>query len=195
MDKGGGGKAVCDLLEEGYGGYEPIIDRTNDEHKHMQGRHILELVNFNTAWISDANFATKALLEDRKLLFPQPPTASSIDMEAMRYEAVELLKKQMLNIIVTPTAGGALHFDTPKKGQNKDLYSAIILAGYGIRIVEKELEDDGEPILYNTSGMVRHRQPGQLQGGTSWNVLDKHGPAQQFAQKGINFAVLTKPIK
>jgi len=79
MDKGGGGKAVCDLLEEGYGGAAPIIDRTNDDHLHLKGRHILEMINFNTAWIADANFATLSLLEDRRLLFPPPPT-SSIDL-------------------------------------------------------------------------------------------------------------------
>lgn len=190
MDKGGGGKAVCDLLEEGYSGATPIIDRTNDDHRHLKGRHILEMVNFNTAWIADANFATLSLLEDRRLLFPQPPT-SSIDMEAKRHEKVELLKKQMLNIVVTPTAGGALHFDTPKKGQNKDLYSAIILAGYGARILEKELEDDGEPVLYNASGMVRPRSSG----GNDWSVLDQTGPAQSFGQRGINFAVLQKKVK
>jgi hypothetical protein len=189
MDKGGGGKAVCDLLEEGYGGAEPIIDRTNDDHKHLKGRHLLEMINFNTAWIEESNYATLSLLEDRRLLFPQPPI-SSIDMEAVMYENIAKLKKQMLNIIITPTAGGKLHFDTPKKGQNKDLYSAIILAGYGARIVEKELEGDGEPILYNASGMVRHRT-----GASDWSVLDKQGPTQSFGQKGINFAVLQKKLK
>ena len=189
MDKGGGGKAVCDLLEEGYGGREPIIDRTNDEHKHLKGRHTLEMINFNTAWIEESNYATLSLLEDKRLLFPQPPT-SSIDMEAFMYENIVLLKKQMLNIIVTPTAAGRLHFDTPKKGQNKDLYSAVILAGYGARIVEKEAEGDGEPILYNASGMVRPRA-----GGNSWSVLDKQGPAQSFGQKGISFAVLQRKLK
>lgn len=189
MDKGGGGKAVCDLLEEGYGGKTPIIDRTNEEHKHLQGRHILEMVNFNTAWISDANFATLSLLEDKRLLFPQPP-ASTIDLESLRYETIERLKKQMLNIIVTPTAGGALHFDTPKKGQNKDLYSAIILAGYGVRILEKELEVPDEPVLYNASGMIRQHNM-----GANWNVLNKNGPAQDFGQRGIHMAVLQRKIK
>lgn len=184
MDKGGGGKAVCDLLEEGYGGAEPMIDRTNDDHAHYKGRHILEMVNFNTAWIEEANYATLSLFEDKRLLFPQVPV-SSIDLESIRYETVELLKRQMLNIVITPTAGGRLHFDTPKKGQNKDLYSAIILAGYGIRVLEKEMEEDPEPVLYNASGMVRLRGP-----GSSWNELNKEGPKQVFGQKGLHMAVL-----
>jgi len=175
-----------DLLEEGYGGKTPIIDRTNDEHRNMQGRHILEMVNFNTSWITDANFATLSLLEDKKLLFPQPPV-STIDMEAIRYETVEDLKKQMLNIIVTPTSGGAMHFDTPKKGQNKDLYSALILAGYGIRLVEKEIEGDTDPVLHNVSGMVRSHHP-----GSSWTVLDKTGASHSSTKKGLSMAILSK---
>jgi hypothetical protein len=190
MDKGGGGKAVCDLLEEGYGGKEPIIDRTNEDHRHMKGRHILELVNFNTSWISDANFTTLSLLEDRKLLFPEQPV-STIDQEAIMYENVTTLKRQMLNIIVTQTGSGLLHFDTPRKGQNKDLYSAFILAGHGIRIVEKELEGDTEPILHNRSGVVRGHGP-----NSSWGTLDRAGPKTIVtAQRGLNMAVLKKRIK
>lgn len=185
MDKGGGGKAVCDLLEEGYNGKSPIIDRTNEDHKHLDGRHILEMINFNTAWIQEANFTTLALLEDKRLMFPQPPVASTIDMEAIRHENVEELKKQMLNIIVTQTAGGALHFDTPKKGQNKDLYSAIILAAYGVRVVEKELEGEPESVLYNNSGMIRQHQT-----GSSWDILNKQGPTQSFGQQNLSMAVL-----
>jgi len=98
MDQGGGGKSVCDLLEEGYGGREPIIDRTNEEHLLMKGRHILELVNFNPSWISDANFATLALLEDRRLRFPEAPT-STVDLEAVMYESIRTLKSQMLSLI------------------------------------------------------------------------------------------------
>jgi hypothetical protein len=63
----------------------------------------------------------------------------------------------MLNIVVTQTATGLLHFDTPTKGQNKDLYSAMILAAHGARIVERELDGDQEPVLHNSSGLVRLR--------------------------------------
>ena len=199
MDKGGGGKAVCDLLEEGYNSQEPIIDRTNEDHRHMKGRHILEMINFTTAWISDANFSTLSLFEDQKLLFPVIKTSSSedkaiairIDKESMQYENVLTLKKQLLNIIVTQTSSGALHFDTPKKGQNKDLYSALILAGYGVKLYEKEMEEDDEPVLYSSSGMVRAHSGSQ----TSWNPLTQAGPVILVAQKGIEHAVLQKRIK
>lgn len=191
MDKGGGGKAVCDLLEEGYDNKEPIIDRTNDDHKHMKGSHILEMINFTTLWISDANFDTLSLFENTKLLFPELPIATTIDAVSMQYENITTLKKQLLNIIITQTSSGALHFDTPKKGQNKDLYSALILAGYGVKIIEKELEGDGEPILHNSSGMVRHH----VGPHNSWNPLDKTGPVTPVSQKGIEFAVLQKKLK
>jgi intein/homing endonuclease len=160
MDKGGGGKAISDLLEEGYNGEEPIIDITNKEHIHLPGRHILEPVNFNPAWISEANFTTKSMLEDRKLLFPETPVGATSDLEARYYESINTMKSQMLNIVVTRTATGILHFDTPTKGQNKDLYSALILAAHGARMIERELEEEQEPLLFNSGGLIRmHNQP------------------------------------
>lgn len=169
MDKGGGGKAVMDLLEEGYNGKEPILDRDNDDNLNKKGRHILEMINFNTSWITDANFTTLSYLEDKKLLFPEPPT-STADLAGKAYESITTLKSQMLNIVVTQTPSGALHFDTPKKGQNKDLYSALICAAYGARCIEKELEMDGDPVLHNSSGCVRPH--GQQE---HWRVFDGHG--------------------
>lgn len=166
MDKGGGGKALLDLLEEGYGDKEPILDRTNDDNKFKAGRHILEMVNFTTSWISDANFSTLSLLETNKLRFPEAPTLSSIDADYKIYESIRTLKSQMLNIIVTSTAGGALHFDTPKKGQNKDLYSAIILVGYGIKSLDKESNISQESQIYNSGGFIRN-----LDSGSSWDAI------------------------
>jgi intein/homing endonuclease len=186
IDKGGGGKAIIDLLEEGYGGSEPIIDRTNEDHKHLEGRHILEPINFNPSWISDANFTTKAMLEDKKLLFPEVPINSTIDLESLQYESVKTLKSQMLNIIVTQTATGVLHFDTPSKGQNKDLYSALILAAQGVREIEKELEGVQEPILYNVGGFIRPRQA-----GATFNALE-HANSSENSKRFISAAVLQK---
>jgi len=194
MDKGGGGKAISDLLEEGYDECDPIIDRTNEDHKHMKGRHILELVNFNPSWISDANFTTLSMLEDRKLLFPEPPIASTLDSVDSAFENIGVLKSQMLNIIVTQTSTGMLHFDTPKKGQNKDLYSAMILAAQGIRAVEKELEESGDPILYSSSGLIR---PSKGKGPLKpWDVINTNtGTIKPFIKKSIPLAVLQKRPK
>jgi hypothetical protein len=172
MDSRGGGNSIRDLLEEGYGGVEPIIDRTNPDHRHLEGRHILEMVDFNPRWIQDANFTTKSLLEDRKLLFPEPPQAVGDvgDILGQLYDNVKTLKSQMLSIVVTQTASGNLHFDTPKKNQNKDIYSSVILAAHGARVVEKELED--EPIvLHNSGGFVRPHKV-----GSSFDPIGNMGP-------------------
>jgi len=158
MDKGGGGKAVMDLLEEGYNGFTPIIDVEDPDNKFKQGKRILHMMNFSPAWISDANFTTLSLLEDKRLKFPEPPVSSTIDKEALAFDRINTLKSQMLSIIVTQTRTGVLHFDTPKKGQNKDLYSSLILAAYGVKDYEKALEEDGEPVLYNDGGMARPHQ-------------------------------------
>jgi hypothetical protein len=186
MDKGGGGKAVCDLLEEGYNDEVPIIDITNDNHKKMEGRHILEMVNFSPSWISDANYATLSLLEDKKLRFPEPPTSAS-DVEAGVFEAINVLKSQMLNIVVTQKASGVLHFDTPKKGQNKDLYSAMILVGYGIRAIEKDSQVEEGLTMYSSGGLMKEHRS-----GASWERVDAGFAKGGDAARVCSEAVLTK---
>lgn len=190
MDRGGGGKAICDLLEEGYNGKTPIIDRTNEEHNNIQGRHILEMVNFNPSWISDANFTTKSMLEDRVLLFPEVPIKSTLDSDSTAYSSVNTLKSQMLNIIVTQTSTGILHFDTPSKRQNKDLYSAIILAAHGARMLAKEMEEPGDPVIY-TGGMTRSHRPGD-----SFVPIHKSDQSLTVSRGSyLSMAVLKKKIK
>jgi hypothetical protein len=194
MDQGGGGKAIMDLLDDGYNGHEPIIDRTDKDKIHRDGSHILEMINFAPAWIADANFATLSLLEDKRLKFPEPPISALDDKYGASYEIFNILKSQILSIIVTQTPSGLLHFDTPKKGQKKDLYSALILAAYGVRMVEKELEGDGIPVLHNTGGMVRQRT-----NSSGWNPLDvknSPGPANVATHSHhLKAAVLKKRIK
>lgn len=193
MDKGGGGKAIMDLLEEGYGGKEPILDRTNADNVHKDGRHILEMVNFNPTWIADANFTTKAMLEDGSLRFPELSVTAD-DMMAKHYNNITTLKSQLLSIVVTQTASGLLHFDTPTKNMKKDLYSALILAAHGTRQVERELEEEGDPVLYNESGLVRQRG-----GGNAFNALNATSGlgagSPGLARFGLGAAVLQKKKK
>lgn len=157
MDSQGGGKPIRDLLQEGYNGHTPILDRGDDATKGKNGKRILQLVNPTSAWISDANFDTLALLENKDLRFPMPSLAGS-EIEETLYEDVRLLKSQMLNIIVTQTARGLRHFDTPKKGQNKDLYSALILAAWGVREIDRE--NEVPEIVLHAKGLVRPHQSG-----------------------------------
>jgi len=157
MDSQGGGKPVRDLLQEGYNNHVPILDIEDELMKTQNGRRILQLVNPGSQWIADANFDTLSMLENGDIRFPMVPLSGS-NMEEKMYEYVKLLKSQMLNIIVTQTARGVRHFDTPKKGQNKDLYSAMVLACWGIRELAREIEV--EDVVLHPGGLVRTHQLG-----------------------------------
>jgi hypothetical protein len=181
MDAQGGGNAIKDLLAEGYNNSTPILDMDDDLTKYKHGRRILKMINFSPAWISDANFDALSLFENNRLRFPDIPR-SSMEVEEKLYDEVRLLKSQMLSIIVTETARGVRHFDTPKKGQNKDLYSAIILAAYGV----KELMRDSEFVepKLESEGLIRpHKQ------GSSF-VRRKVGVGQDY----MNSAVLQRKL-
>ena len=157
MDSQGGGKPLRDLMQEGYNGHIPILDMDDDNTKGRHGKRILQLINPTTAWISDANFDTLALVDNKEIRFPAPPMNSSPIAEKL-YESIKILKSQMLNIIVTQTPRGVRHFDTPKKGQKKDLYSALILAAWGVREMFREVQEE-EKILHS-QGMLRQHKPG-----------------------------------
>jgi hypothetical protein len=182
MDKGGGGKAVADLLEEGYNGEIPIIARDDKDKERLSGRHILDLITFSTSWIEIANYSALSLIEDTKLIFPLLPAETTSDMLCEAYDIVSELKKQCLNIVLTQTTSGALHFDTPKKGQNKDLYSALILACYGVKVLEHELDaEDTTSILYSVGGLVRSR-----------NSLNWQNTSSSSGNSQLSLAVLSK---
>jgi hypothetical protein len=157
MDSQGGGKPIRDLLQEGYNGHEPILDMDDETSVGKSGKRILRLVNPTTTWISDANFDTLALFENKELLFPALPLSSDPIAEKL-YEEVRVLKSQLLNIVVTQTPRGATHFDTPKKGQNKDLYSALILASWGVRELFRESQEFIKEV--HSQGLVRPHQSG-----------------------------------
>lgn len=196
MDKGGGGKAIMDLLEDGYDNKEPILDRSNPDNDFKDGRHILEMVNFNPSWISDANFTTKSLFESKHLLFPELPVGAS-DVLSKAYDNVRTLKSQLLSIVVTQTATGILHFDTPSKTMHKDLYSALILAAHGARTFEKELEEDDKPILHHGSGMVRLRDSGGGFNPFSSSISSSGALVNSFDSNSsiLGSAILKKKIK
>ena len=157
MDSQGGGKPIRDLLQEGYNNHIPILDMDDETTKGKHGKSILQLVNPTPAWINDANFDTLAMFEHKDLRFPTLPDSADPIAEKL-YEEVRVLKSQLLNIIVTQTARGVRHFDTPKKGQNKDLYSATILAAWGVREMYREVEE--VDIILEAQGLVRPRKQG-----------------------------------
>ena len=163
VDKGGGGNSVAERLAED--DELPVLLTVGDEvHLGRAGSTVVNLINFSPAWISDANFQTLAMLEGNKLLFPRSPVNATSDMYADVYDDIVKLKMQMLSIVVTQNNSGTLHFDTPKKGQKKDLYSALILATHGAYIMLKEASLNKTNILCN-AGYVRQH------GTDNWNLL------------------------
>ena len=181
MDSQGGGKSVRDLLQEGYGEETPILDIEDETSYNKFGRRILLLINPTTQWISDANYDTLGMLDQQNIMFPTLPMAKSEAEEAKEdvYEFVKLLKSQLLNIILSETGRGVRHFDTPKKGQNKDLYSAFVLAAWGIRELARTPEE--EDTVLQSSGLVRGHQQG------SHFAISRGAPQSHF-----NSAILTK---
>lgn len=177
MDAQGGGNAIKDLLAEGYDHQTPVLDMDDEKTAYKNGRRILRLINFSPAWISDANFATLSLLENNRLKFPEPPRTSS-EIDEKLYEDVRLLKSQMLSIIVTETSRGVRHFDTPKKGQNKDLYSAIILASYGASELTKDADNVVVPM--ESDGLIRPHTP-----GASFTGRKPVGPCKDYMQSAV----------
>lgn len=173
MDSQGGGKPIRDLLQEGYNNHIPILDMDDETTKSTQGKRILQLINPTPAWINDANFDTLAMFEHKDIRFPALPLSSDPIAEKL-YEEVRVLKSQLLNIIVTQTARGVRHFDTPKKGQNKDLYSALVLAAWGVREMTREVTEID--IILEAQGLIRPHKQGarfskSVQGSSINNYL------------------------
>jgi hypothetical protein len=154
MDRFGGGESLKDILALGLDGKKPILDLNEKDSLMRHGDLILELCSPSTEWIRDANFGTKALMEHKNMLFPQPPFGVSDD-EAEAYEAIKKMKIQAMSIIVSENPGGSLKFTTPTKGTPKDLYSSMILAGWGINKMLQEIEEP-EPFLYQ-GGLISSR--------------------------------------
>lgn len=146
MDAGGGGNAVMDLLQsaENAGPNDLPIWLYNDkETAMMNGRHILDMVNFTSSWIADANYGMAADIEHQRLLFPFRTLRSGTNSEE-EDEVWDNINEQINEtcmIVVTPTKTGVQHFDLPdveqvegmKTVQRKDRYSAILLASYAAR--------------------------------------------------------------
>jgi hypothetical protein len=60
-----------------------------------------------------------------------------------------------MNIIIEENPGGSLKFTTPTKGTPKDLYSSMILAGWGVNKMLQEVEEE-TPFVYQ-GGIIRPR--------------------------------------
>lgn len=157
MDSQGGGHNIKDLLEAGIDGNKPILDILDKDNVGKDGDMILQLFNPSPSTNTDANFTALSMLEKKTLLLPGPPQHGREEEEDI-YEYINVLKKQILSIIVTTNPNGTLSFNTPSKRAKKDLYSCFIMGCWVIKQITKEenIEPEQEEILLY-SGVMNSR--------------------------------------
>lgn len=157
MDSQGGGWNIKDMLEAGIDNNKPILDILDKDNIGKDGDMVLQLFNPSTTSNTDANFTALSMLEKKTMLFPGPPQYGR-DEEDDIYEYINLLKKQILSIIVTTNPNGTLSFNTPSQRAKKDLYSCFIMGAWIIKqlIKEESIEPEQEQIL-SYGGIVRSR--------------------------------------
>ena len=149
MDAGGGGYAVEELLNvtktpegsEIRKEDEKVILRIDQDRVHGldedQCIRILNLQNFTSNWIEEANTSLQKNIEDRSLMFPKTYVDSgAASLEDVVFEVSEM-KKELLSIGITYTKSGKKSFDLKpgdsRKDDNvkhKDRYSSLLLSNH-----------------------------------------------------------------
>lgn len=92
MDQGGGGSAIADLLCSSKfleKGEQPIWNINDDANKNLPGLHILDMFQWSNEWIREANYAMKAEIHNKTLLFP-----SEVDEEMIRNQYCKFFRKK-----------------------------------------------------------------------------------------------------
>lgn len=164
MDAGGGGRAVEDLLQDEKQlepGEQLVWRYDEDEHRKYAGEHILDMVDFTSKWIGEANYGLASDIEHGNLLFPYRALEvenTSKDADLIKdevWDEIEEQIKEMCMIVVTPTKTGIQHFDMPelpasqqstlKTYQRKDRYSALLLSAYAARTYFQEEKKTIQP--------------------------------------------------
>ena len=74
------------------------------------------------------------------------------------YEYIELLKRQILSIVVTQNPNGSLNFNTQSAKAKKDLYSCFIMGCWMINQISKERERPAEQEqILSYTGIINNR--------------------------------------
>ena len=152
MDDGGGGLSVRDMLNDPgiLDGELPVVDY-DLTNKSKEGRYILQMVNFQTKWIEDANFMLQKNIEDCDILFPsrilggQSYRGVNIPILEDIHDDIEECKRELSQISVTQTITGRRHFDIQpsiedkkrKIKPRKDRYTSLLIANF----IANELAD------------------------------------------------------
>lgn len=175
--------------------WEVVDDDKPKETDYLQGEHILEMVNFTSAWISEANHALKRDITDQRLLFPYNDTTELINSGEMSmdpatdkltfdtledvFDEIEELKEELMTIVVTMTAAtNKERFDTPekklangKKGrQRKDRYSSLLLANMAARAI---VPSEFDKLDRTASGGFAHYTKGKEDEQLGYKVAPK----------------------
>jgi intein/homing endonuclease len=160
MDAGGGGTTIRDLLADRTHieqGESPILQRNFEEHEFLEGRRILELVEFSRyEWLHDANHNMLLGLQNGSILIAAQSDlvsngASSTD-EEMADEEIDQTLLEIQSIVVRFTSTGRMHWDTPSKRQRKDRYSAFLIGHY---MAKSYLDNLERPVDLATGGWGR----------------------------------------
>lgn len=139
MDDGGGGLHFKDLIaSQSFLSADelPILDMDDEQTRGVRGKRMLKMIHFNPQWSTDYNFAFRAQLEHKGVLFPLNSKMGNIyikseedarDLKDIAMVEVGSMMKEVQSILVTTTPGGLLHFDGPKKDSDIDRYTSTLL--------------------------------------------------------------------
>lgn len=199
LDALGGGRAIIEAftdvtkLEEGELMVLPVINRDEkpQDTDFIEGDHIIQIINFTSNWISEANHSLKKDMEARDIIFPYHDALTytlsefydqSLGEAGQLYDTledcvfeIEELKKELSIITITETSTGRERFDTPelktgiaKKGRlRKDRYSALLMANWVARTADIFTVRPLGPDLMTMSGFVDLKNPNCMFNNTS----------------------------
>lgn len=135
LDYGGGGRAVADLMAQGWHKdgvkYKPIVEDTNEPNGNILP--IMKLINFNAATIDYMFNSVKGDMEHKKILFPLTIRRDPDPIVEKNGLQFAYLKSEMQHLSPVPGTRGLTFEPHPKLG--KDRITALVLANYSANAV------------------------------------------------------------
>lgn len=161
MDKRGGGWELAELLRDRQIISEvvsedvPILfDPTDERNINMQGSPILNLLATDAQMNLKFNSFLKGQISHLKLLFPKPVLVCSDERLKQIYDSLKMLLLQISRIKAHP-AGSWFSFEIEgldlegrRKKLKKDLYSSLLYAVGGLRLLLDERDKDDSDMVY-----------------------------------------------
>lgn len=187
--------------------WETVDYNDPKESDSLEGEHIVDMFNFNKyELINEANYGLKKDLEDKRLLFPCDDAVTNLLAESKDkqrdshklmdtietletcLEEIEELKEELSTIIKTETQTGRERWDTPetkvelgltqKKGRlRKDRYTALMIANWKARTIQKEVIGQAERDYYG--GFIHEIQSSKIDGSNLYSGPDWYNKGMQ----------------